>query len=96
MAGNVMPGKLTKAFLMAAPAGSYLVSNVGDYSRAIFEDVVAPSVPERNTQWAQIVFVGANNRRCYVYASREECQALRAVHAADRAKERAMLAAKYA
>lgn len=90
------PVRLTKAFLMAVPAGGYLVSNVSDYPGAIFEDVVASSMPERQAQWTRIVFVGANSRLCYVYDSKKKYDTLQGVHAAERAKQRAIRAEKYA
>jgi hypothetical protein len=63
-------GKLTKAFLFAAPAGRHLVSYMG--WPAIFEEKVAESSAERTAQWKRIVAVGANGRHCYLYDSRED------------------------
>lgn len=64
-------GKLTKAFLIAAPAGGYLASNCG--FPPIFAEVIAPTLPGRLVQWKRIVRVRANGRLCYIYGSKGAC-----------------------
>lgn len=57
---------LTKMFLMAAPAGSYLVSNIGGLE-PIFAEIVESSMAGKLAQWEKIVSVGANHRLCCLY-----------------------------
>jgi hypothetical protein len=64
-------GKLTKAFLIAAPAGGYLASNCG--FPPIFAEVIAPTIPARLAQWKRIVAADANGRLCYIYGSKGAC-----------------------
>ena len=63
-----MSGRLTKKFLLAAPAGNYLASNVGN--PPIFAEVIASSMSVRLVQWKRIVEAGANGRLCYIYSSK--------------------------
>jgi hypothetical protein len=63
-------GKLTKAFLIAAPAGDYLTSNCG--FPPIFAESVSSSMQARLDQWKRIVATHANGRLCYIYASRQQ------------------------
>ncbi len=64
-----MRSKLTKTFLMAAPAGGYLASNTG--FPPIFEEHIASSMPARLAQWKRIVGACANGRNCHIYSSKD-------------------------
>jgi hypothetical protein len=71
---HIDSGRLTKKFLMSAPAGSYLASNCyvsTATSRApIFAETVADSHDERLVQWARIKAANADDRLCYLHKSR--------------------------
>lgn len=63
-------GRLTKQFLMAAPAGSHLVSNIYAISHVpIFAEGVAGSIEGRLKQWERIKTVEANGRLAHLYPS---------------------------
>jgi hypothetical protein len=63
-------GRLTRKFLMGAPAGSYVASNCYIADAPIFAETVADSVGERLAQWARIKAAHANDRLCYLHKSR--------------------------
>ncbi len=66
--------KLTKGFLMLAPAGKFLVSNCGQ--PPTFAEVVAP-LRERLPQWKRIVRAQANGRLCMVFETAVQYNAWR-------------------
>lgn len=67
-------GKLSKKFLKDLDQGLYLVSNVHHTPlQSVFAETVA-LMNMREAQWRRIVELGANNRLCYVFKAREDCQ----------------------
>jgi hypothetical protein len=70
----IRAGRLTKQFLLATSAGSYLVSNcytsTATSRTPIFAEVVADSVGRRIQQWGRIKAVEAEGRLCYLHKSR--------------------------
>ncbi|HUI46969.1 MAG TPA: hypothetical protein VL122_13410 [Nitrospirota bacterium] len=67
-------GKLTKKLLINLAEGLYLVSNVGHTPlQPIFAEMVT-ALNMREAQWRKIVELGANNRLCHVFKSREDYQ----------------------
>ena len=64
--------KLTKKFFMILPEGLYLASNVhDDLFKSIFEEEIAAS-DQRKEQWQRIVSVGASQKLCYVFKTKED------------------------
>lgn len=67
-------GKLSKKFLMELDEGLYLVSNVHHTPlQSVFAETV-DAINIREPQWRRIVELGANNRLCYVFKTKEDYQ----------------------
>lgn len=82
---NCTAVRLTKPFLMDAPAGSYLVRNVcGVGHAANFAEVMADSIEGRLQQWERIKAVEANDRLGYLYPSLEAYEQIRKIAEFDR------------
>ncbi len=74
-------GRLTKKFLMSAPAGCFLTSNCYfttlTGSKPIFAETLAESEEDRLQQWERIKSVAANDRLCYLHKSRSAYEQLK-------------------
>lgn len=57
---------------MAAPEGSFLVSNCGESPTKPLVSEIVSKFSERDQQWERILGTGANHRLCRVFASEEE------------------------
>jgi hypothetical protein len=64
--------KLTKKFFMNLPEGLFLVSNIfPTMETSVFAKETSP-FSQRLDQWKRIISVGADQRLCHVFGSKEE------------------------
>jgi len=70
--GILMSGRLTKKFLMQAPTGAYIVSNLCDNKKKpLFAEKVS-ALAKREMQWKKIVQTSVDQRQCYVYKTKKD------------------------